>query len=279
MRNVNIKISIMAVMMGIMFSVFSTTYAQGTPTQPNNDYTVLAPLPGIGENGATTNLGTYLPAAFNIAIAVAAVLAFLVITYGGVLYATSDALSGKAQGREYIENAIYGLLLVIGAWVILYTINPQILDFNLSLPRPNIPTIPTVVVGGCPDCKTLSSLGIPTQGSAVGKSLSQSSLAKFVLLNERLRGSGITWAVTEGYPPTTTHQDTCHANGTCVDATITNKSASNINSVAQSAASVGLSAFWEVQTQVEMDALIKSGVRPLIVRVIPYATGSHFHIQ
>ncbi len=114
------------------------------------EYVVLAPLPGIGDGGSNgkTTLETYLPNIFNLMVGIAAALAFIMITWGGVTYATSDALSTKSEGKNYIENAVWGLLLVIGAWVILNTINPQILNFDLVLPKSNIQTAPGVSVGG-----------------------------------------------------------------------------------------------------------------------------------
>ena len=138
------KIIIPLIITVVLFSVFSTTYAA------LNDYTVLAPLPGIGNAGGTTNLETYLPAAFNLAIGIGAVLAFIMITWGGITYATSDAISGKAQGKEWITNAIWGLLLVISAWIILATINPQILKFNLSLDVPQVKAGQPTVIPGVP---------------------------------------------------------------------------------------------------------------------------------
>src|SRR5947208_2260654 len=114
----------------ILFTIFSTAYA-ALP-----DYTVLAPLTPdtvkscttdtSGKQTCTTDLSKYLPGIFNLSIGLAAVLAFVMITFGGIMYMTSDAISGKSQGRKYVTDAIYGLLLVIGAWVILYTIDPKI---------------------------------------------------------------------------------------------------------------------------------------------------------
>jgi hypothetical protein len=126
MKNKSQKIMILAVLILISFSVFTKVGALG-------EYTTLAPLPGTTDNVGNTNLETYLLGVFNLSIGIAAVLAFVMITFGGVMYATSDAISGKSQGREYVENAIWGLLLVIAAWVILYTINPNILTFKLSI--------------------------------------------------------------------------------------------------------------------------------------------------
>ncbi len=133
MKTKHQKIIILSLILVVFFSFYSTTYAI------DENYTVLAPLPGIGQGvgTTTTKLSTYLPAVFNLGIGIAAVLAFMMITFGGVMYATSDAITGKSQGREYIENAVWGLLLVIGAWAILYTINPQILTFSLDIPVPS----------------------------------------------------------------------------------------------------------------------------------------------
>jgi len=126
--------------------------AQTPPTPVVPDYAVLVPLPGttyncnvVNSQGATvqtecSDLSRYLPNAFNLTIGLSVALAFIVITVGGVTYATSDALSGKSKGRELIENALWGLLLVIGAFIILQTINPQILTFDLRIDRFNVPT-------------------------------------------------------------------------------------------------------------------------------------------
>lgn len=136
MKKTLFYILILIILVGVLSPTALLLAADPTPT--GSDYAVLAPLPGIGENGAKTSLSSYLPAIFNLAIGIAAVLAFVMITFGGIMYATSDAITGKAQGREYLENAIWGLLLVIGAWVILNTINPKILDFKLTLTTPNV---------------------------------------------------------------------------------------------------------------------------------------------
>ncbi len=122
----------------------------GAAAATTEDYVVLAPLPGIGDgnSGGKTTLETYLPNMFNLMVGIAAALAFIMITWGGVMYATSDALSSKTDGKKFIEDAVWGLLLVIGAWIILNTINPQILNFNLILPKSTIQTTPGVTVEG-----------------------------------------------------------------------------------------------------------------------------------
>lgn len=112
-------------------------------------YTLLVPLPGIA--GPQTTFSQWLPGAFQLTIGIAAGLAFVMISFGGILYATSDAVGKKSDGKKYITNAIIGLLFVIGAWVILNTINPEILNLKWTVPIPKTDMkLPTVVAGTPP---------------------------------------------------------------------------------------------------------------------------------
>ncbi len=129
------KVYFVVLIVGIILFA-NTTLALGK-------YTVLTQLPGVE---ATTDLPTYLPAMFRLSIAIAAGMAFVMITFGGITYATSDAINSKNDGKAYIENALWGLGLVIGAYVILNTINPKILNFDLSVPQPEFKKGETVVI-------------------------------------------------------------------------------------------------------------------------------------
>lgn len=109
-------------------------------------YTPLTPIPGttvgncavdsegklIDPDNCTVPVTSYISTMFMILIGLAGVLAVLMIVIGGVQYLSTDAISGKSEGKEKITNAILGLLLAIGCWVILNTINPGALSFNLD---------------------------------------------------------------------------------------------------------------------------------------------------
>jgi hypothetical protein len=147
MKNTGKIFTIGALMFLLFFPALGFVHGQDTNTP--TDYTVLAPLPGTTKNcdqsqtsasdNCATDLQTYLPGAFNLIVGLAAVLAFLVLTYGGVFYMTSDAISGKSQGKEYITNALLGLGLVLASWLILFTIGGQkMLQINLQLVQPNM---------------------------------------------------------------------------------------------------------------------------------------------
>lgn len=263
------------------------------------EYTVLAPLPGTtncsnntinqtSNNSATqckTDFSTYLPAAFNLAIGLAGVLAFTMITYGGFRYMTSDALTGKEEGRGIIENALWGLLLVIGAYVILYTINPQILAFTLQLPTPQIQNqngvfavTPGVTADPCTTCQNLGNLNLPFKSGLDSRGIDQTLGTKLQGLNTDLQSANDAWQITEAWPPTINHQDTCHQTGTCVDAAVTNPTAANINNFYASAQKNGLNASFEVQNQATKDQLISQGVT-IPITVNTNATGTHFHVK
>lgn len=79
---------------------------------------------------STSNLTEFLSAAFGFGLAVAAALAVVMIVWGGVEIMLSESLFKKEDGKKKVWDAIWGLLLALVSWLILYTINPQILDWS-----------------------------------------------------------------------------------------------------------------------------------------------------
>ena len=98
-----------------------------------DEYTPLAPLPGTTNEEGKTDIQTYIPGIFKLAIGIASVLAVLMIIIGGVEYITTDAIQGKSEGKARIQNALWGLVLVLVSWILLYTINPKLTVFNLNV--------------------------------------------------------------------------------------------------------------------------------------------------
>lgn len=133
-----------------------------TVSSTDTTYTLLAPIPKVGEEGCkdkdgkvltdTTGkpipcvetaqpnaFGRYLNQMIQIFIGICAVLAMVMIVMGGIEYMTSELVSGKEAGKEKITHAVLGLLLALGAFAILNTINPQLLDVSLSkLPKATV---------------------------------------------------------------------------------------------------------------------------------------------
>lgn len=90
-------------------------------------------IPGMGVVTSSTPPGAYINGVYNFLLMVSGLLALGAIVYGGVLYSISMGNPSKqSEGRAWIMSALTGLLLLAGAYLILYTINPNLV--NLSLP-------------------------------------------------------------------------------------------------------------------------------------------------
>lgn len=119
---------------------FQTALDNPSFTPPDTNYFTdgyddfLAPLPGFTAS-STSSLGGFLQALFTVLIMIAGILAFIMLVIGGITYATSEAFGGKAEGRSMMLNAVLGLIIALGAWVILNSINPN-LAANLSITIP-----------------------------------------------------------------------------------------------------------------------------------------------
>ena len=116
------------------------------------EYNLLAPLPPIGTQPGiltTTGLDDYLSRAIPFIIALAAVLAVVQITVGGFEYSLSEAITNKSDAKDRMTQATIGLLLALTSYLILYTINPDLIKLQLPI-------------------SSLSELGISSGGNAPG---------------------------------------------------------------------------------------------------------------
>lgn len=91
--------------------------------------TQFVPLVGIPfmDMGADLNLDNYVNNLYRAAITIAALLAVIRIIFAGFQYMLSDIVTQKTDARKSIKNALLGLLIVIGAVLILETINPNLI--------------------------------------------------------------------------------------------------------------------------------------------------------
>ncbi len=73
---------------------------------------------------------------YGVAIGIAAILAIGMIIWAGIQYATTEAITGKSAAKEHWHGALWGLLLLLSAFLILQTINVQLVNVDLSLGTP-----------------------------------------------------------------------------------------------------------------------------------------------
>ncbi len=102
----------------------------------------IAPIPLTnGDLNSTTTLVEYLNGIFQLAIGIGAIAAVFRIAQGGYMYLLRDASVFKAaDGKSIITNALKGLLLLLLTYIILFTINPKLVELDALKPSPNFQT-------------------------------------------------------------------------------------------------------------------------------------------
>lgn len=79
------------------------------------------------------NIGGYIVLIYQFALAISGILAFIMITYGGIRWTVSGGNVSKiGEAKEIITNAIFGLILLAIATSILYIIDPSILSIRVD---------------------------------------------------------------------------------------------------------------------------------------------------
>ena len=137
------------IIIAVMFAVVGSTYIWNkqiaTDTIVNTadtqiaavEYTPLQSLPGTGiQKGVafkTLSADLFNNAVFFV-IGIAIVLAVLMIVIGGIQYMGSDAFTSKEDAKSKITMALFGLLIAFGAWLLLNTINPDLVTFKILEP-------------------------------------------------------------------------------------------------------------------------------------------------
>jgi len=115
--------------------------ASATAVLAVEPYTRLVPdaFAGFETNTPGNSLGKFLGGVFNFGIAAAVTLALIMIIWGGIIYMTTDSWTGKEDGKSKIKDALWGLGLALVSYLILYTINPCLVDFlgNKGCVTPN----------------------------------------------------------------------------------------------------------------------------------------------
>lgn len=110
---------------GLLFGSGTVVTFQPLTTQQNLGST----LSGFFQS---SNLAGFFNAAFTVALSAGAILAVLRLAYAGWLYmGAADMWGSKQHAKEVIRDAVLGLLLLIGIYIILYQINPNLLNLNI----------------------------------------------------------------------------------------------------------------------------------------------------
>jgi len=124
-----------------------------------------------------TGPADFIQKLYDYALSIAGTLAVVMIVYGGVKYVVSaGSVSAQSDARDIIKNAVWGIVLLGGAYLVLNTINPQL----VTLKEPGLEPITAA-----PTSTTPPPLLIP---DVVLEEMAR--LAQLVLSHPKVRASG-----------------------------------------------------------------------------------------
>jgi len=109
-----------------------------TPQTPISGTAVDKTSIAVGKYDETTGIMTsdllakYIQAFYNYGLAASGILAAIVLMAGGLLWLTSGGNDTKiGQAKELITGSIAGTLILFSSWIILNTINPDLLKLKV----------------------------------------------------------------------------------------------------------------------------------------------------
>jgi hypothetical protein len=97
-------------------------------------------IPGYTFNSSdntTGNIANYVKAIYKYLIGIVGIVAAIMLMVGGVVWLTAGGSPEKVkQAQEYIVGSLTGLVLALGSFLILGTINPALVNFRVSSIKP-----------------------------------------------------------------------------------------------------------------------------------------------
>lgn len=128
-RSQRTTVLLLFILLGVLLS--------GSPAEAQRPYTLIVPLGG--ERQITGGPAQYLQILYSFSLGLGAFLAMLMIVWGAVAYTISAGNASRQEdAKDRITNAVYGLVLLLGAYLVLQLLNPQL----VALRNPDIAAIP-----------------------------------------------------------------------------------------------------------------------------------------
>ena len=97
-------------------------------------------VPGAQKLSEASDLPNIINYIYKFALLACGITAFVSILFGAIQYVTSAGDSSKAgDAKDRITQALWGILILLSAVLILRTINPDLVSLSLTLPETNTP--------------------------------------------------------------------------------------------------------------------------------------------
>ncbi len=116
----------------VLIASASFAFAASEPTIQPTVYTFLEPVKA-GQT-SSSNPAEYYKTLYEIGVGLAGLLAVIMLAIGGVEYIASAANpSALDDAKKRIGAALLGLMIALASYLILQTINPNLINFNIDL--------------------------------------------------------------------------------------------------------------------------------------------------
>jgi ABC-type nickel/cobalt efflux system permease component RcnA len=125
------KISIIII---LLFAVYWLLF---TALDVQAEYKLEIDYPEIGGVSPTGGLTDYIRYLYLFGLGLVGITALGALVYGGFMYMLSGTITSKDEAKKWIWGAISGLILALAAYLILNTINPDL----LKLKEPTLPEV------------------------------------------------------------------------------------------------------------------------------------------
>lgn len=126
-------------------------------------YTLQVSIPSAsGDLTSVTNYGDYVAAVYKYLVGFSVTVAIVFLMIGGIRYVIGASTGEIGKAKDMIVKAITGLVLLLFAYVILFTVNPELVKLKV----PKLPMMKAVQVLDGDDCATVLGLAFgstPTQ--------------------------------------------------------------------------------------------------------------------
>ncbi|MEK7473376.1 MAG: pilin [Patescibacteria group bacterium] len=90
----------------------------------------LSPATKEGNEVIVPFLAQYINAMYRYGVSVVLIFAIVMVVYGGFRYLVGASIGDIQAGKKIIIDALMGMLVVLGAYMILNTVNPDTVNFN-----------------------------------------------------------------------------------------------------------------------------------------------------
>lgn len=129
---ISFSLVVVLLVIGYWLLAIQSASADGASLDCKESNNAAYPWCAVGQSGPAPLVSRF----YVIALGFAAASAMGVLIYGGILWTMSGAVTSKKDAMDWIWGAIWGFVLIIAAYLILYTINPSLVNLtNPPLPQ------------------------------------------------------------------------------------------------------------------------------------------------